>query len=60
MFLTLIQGNTPTLEDVFQIKPPSLSTFIVPANSNPGPDFPILEKPQLGKPVLPKESVNLK
>ena len=60
VFLTPIQRNTPTLEDVFQIKLLSLSAFAKPASTNPGPDFPILEKPQLEKPVLPKESVNLK
>lgn len=50
LFLTPKRGNTP----------PSLSAFAAPASTNPGPDFPVLERSQPKKSVLPKQNINLK
>ncbi len=39
LFLTHKRGNTHSLEDVLQVKPPSLSAFKAPTSTNPGPVF---------------------
>lgn len=60
LFLTPKRGNTPSLGDVLQVKPPSPSAFTAPASTNPGPDFPLPESSQQKESVLQKQTSNLK
>lgn len=53
LFLTPKQGNTPSLEDVLQAKPPSLPAFTAPVSTNPGPDFPPPKSSQQKELILP-------
>lgn len=57
LFLIFKRGNTPSLEDGLQVKPPSLPA---PPSSNPSPDFLLLESSQQNKSVLQKQNPNLK
>ena len=49
LFLIPKRGNTPSLEDVLQVKPPSLSAFTAPTSINPGRVFPLPESSQQKK-----------
>ncbi len=48
-FLIPKRGNTPSLEDVLQVKPPSVSAFTALTSTNPGPVFPLPESSQQKK-----------
>lgn len=60
LFSTPKRGNTPSLEDVLQVKAPSLSAFTAPASTNPGLVFPLPESSQQKESVLQKQNSNLK
>ena len=53
-FLTPKRGNTLSLEDVLQVKPPSLLAFTAPTSINPDPVFPPPESFQQKESVLQK------
>lgn len=60
LFLTPQWGNTPSLEDSFQVKPPTIPLFIALTSANPGQDFPVLGSSHQNEYVLRKQNWTLK